>query len=82
MLVQVPVPFPPDLILYVNLIAKEALKFFKAWPLAYSLDIPYFADSYGFTVHNFWGKHPEPRWSWFSCIILSLLKFSLHKLYP
>ncbi len=44
--------FPPDLILYANLIAKRAPKFFKTLPLAHStvLDIPYFADAYLVTL--------------------------------
>ncbi len=49
------IPFPPDLILYVNLVAK----FFKTLaPRLTVLDIPYFADPYSRTVrpidlHNF-----------------------------
>jgi hypothetical protein len=51
--------FPPDLILYVNLVAKGAPKFFKTLaPRLTVLDIPYFADAYSRTVrpidlHNF-----------------------------
>jgi hypothetical protein len=60
------IPFSPDLILYVNLVAKGAPKFFKT--LAHRLtvlDIPYFADAYSRTVrpidlHNFKGQYPEP----------------------
>ncbi len=45
------IPFPPDLILYVNLVAKGALKFFKTLaPRLTVLDIPYFADAYSCTV--------------------------------
>jgi hypothetical protein len=53
------IPFPPDLILYVNLVAKGAPKFFKTLaPRLTVLDIPYFADIYSRTVrsidlHNF-----------------------------
>ncbi len=53
------IPFPPDLILYVNLVAKGAPKFFKTLaPRLTVLDIPYFADAYSCTVrpvdlHNF-----------------------------
>jgi hypothetical protein len=53
------IPFPPDLILYVNLVAKGAPKFFKTLaPRLTVLDIPYFADAYSRTVrpidlHNF-----------------------------
>ena len=43
--------FPPDLILYVNLVAKGAPKFFKTLaPRLTVLDIPYFADAYSRTV--------------------------------
>jgi hypothetical protein len=46
------IPFPPDLILYVNLVAKGAPKFFKTLaPQLTVLDIPYFADAYSRTVH-------------------------------
>ena len=51
--------FPPDLILYVNLVAKGAPKFFRTLaPRLTVLDIPYFADAYSRTVrpidlHNF-----------------------------
>jgi hypothetical protein len=51
--------FPPDLILYVNLVAKGAPKFFKTLaPRLTVLYIPYFADAYSRTVrpidlHNF-----------------------------
>ncbi len=50
------IPFPPDLILYVNLVAKGALKTLA--PRLTVLDIPYFADAYSRTVrpidlHNF-----------------------------
>jgi hypothetical protein len=51
--------FPPDLILYVNLVAKGAPKFFKTLaPRLSVMDIPYFTDAYSFTVrpidlHNF-----------------------------
>ncbi len=51
------IPFPPDLILYVNLVAKGAPKFFKTLaPRLTVLDIPYIA--YSCTVrpidlHNF-----------------------------
>jgi hypothetical protein len=42
--------FPPDLILYVNLVAKGAPKFFKTLaPRLTVLDIPYFADAYSRT---------------------------------
>jgi hypothetical protein len=42
----------PDLILYVNLVAKGAPKFFKTLaPRLTVLDIPYFADAYSRTVH-------------------------------
>ena len=45
------IPFPPDLILYVNLVAKGAPKFFKTLaPRLTVLDIPYFADAYSRTV--------------------------------
>ncbi len=45
------IPFPPDLILYVNLVAKGAPKFFKTLaPRLIVLDIPYFADAYSRTV--------------------------------
>ncbi len=45
------IPFPPDLILYVNLVAKGALKFFRTLaPRLTVLDIPYFADAYNRTV--------------------------------
>jgi hypothetical protein len=46
------IPFPPDLILYVNLVAKGAPKFFKALAprLLTVLDIPYFADAYSRTA--------------------------------
>ena len=53
------IPFPPDLILYVNLVAKGAPKFFKTLaPRLTVLDIPYLADAYSRTVrpidlHNF-----------------------------
>ena len=53
------IPFPPDLILEVNLVAKGAPKFFKTLaPRLTVLDIPYFADAYSRTVrpidlHNF-----------------------------
>jgi hypothetical protein len=53
------IPFPPNLILYVNLVAKWAPKFFKTLaPWLTVLDITYFADAYGRTVrpidlHNF-----------------------------
>ncbi len=53
------IPFPPDLILYVNLVAKGAPKFFKTLaPRLTVLDIPYYADAYSRTVcpidlHNF-----------------------------
>ncbi len=53
------IPFPPDLILYVNLVAKGAPKFFRTLaPRPTVLDIPYFADAYSRTVrpidlHNF-----------------------------
>ncbi len=53
------IPFPPDLILYVNLVAKGAPKFIKTLaPRLTVLDIPYFADAYSRTVcpldlHNF-----------------------------
>ncbi len=53
------IPFPPDLIMYVNLVAKGALKFLKTLaPRLTVLDIPYFADAYSRTVrpidlHNF-----------------------------
>jgi hypothetical protein len=53
------IPFPTDLILYVNLVAKGAPKFFKTLaPWLTVLDIPYFADAYSRTVrpidlHNF-----------------------------
>ncbi len=49
----------PDLILYVNLVAKGAPKFFKTLaPRLTVLDIPYLADTYSRTVrpidlHNF-----------------------------
>ena len=43
--------FPPDLILYVNLVAKGAPKFFKTLaPRLTVLDTPYFADAYSRTV--------------------------------
>ncbi len=51
--------FPPDLILYVNLVSKGAPKFLKTLePRLTVLDIPYFADAYSRTVrpidlHNF-----------------------------
>jgi hypothetical protein len=51
--------FPPDLMLYVNLVAKGAPKFFKTLaPRLTVLDIPYFADAFSRTVrpidlHNF-----------------------------
>ncbi len=45
------IPFPPDLILYVNLVAKGAPKFIKTLaPRLTVLDIPYFADAYSRTV--------------------------------
>jgi len=45
------IPFPPNLILYVNLVPKGAPKFFKTLALRLTvLDIPYFADSYSRTV--------------------------------
>ncbi len=45
------IPFPPDLILYVNLVAKGASKFFKTLvPRLTVLDIPYFADAYSRTT--------------------------------
>ncbi len=53
------IPFPPNLILYVNLVAKGAPKFFKTLaPRLTELDILYFADAYSRTVrpidlHNF-----------------------------
>ncbi len=57
------IPLPPDLILYINLVAKGAPKFSKTWSpsgLLYCtvLDIPYFPDVYSRTVrpmdlHNF-----------------------------
>ncbi len=53
------IPFPPDLILYVNLVAKGAPKFFKTLaPRLIVLDIPYFADAFSRTLrpidlHNF-----------------------------
>ncbi len=53
------IPFPPDLILYVNLVAKGAPKFFKTLAFRLTvLDIPYFAEAYSRTVrpidlHNF-----------------------------
>ncbi len=53
------IPFPPDLILYVNLVAKGAPNFLKTLaPRLTVLDIPYFADAYSRTVrpidfHNF-----------------------------
>jgi hypothetical protein len=41
------IPFPADLMLYVNLVAKGAPKFFKTLaPRLTVLDIPYFADAY------------------------------------
>ncbi len=47
---QVPDPtslFPPDLILYINLVTKGAPKFVKTLaPRLTVLDIPYFADAY------------------------------------
>ncbi len=46
------IPFPWDLILYVNLVAKGAPKFFKTLaPRLTVLDIPYFADAYSRAVH-------------------------------
>ncbi len=46
------IPFPHDLILYVNLVAKGAPKFFKTLaPRLTVLDIPYFADAYSRTLH-------------------------------
>jgi hypothetical protein len=45
--------FPPDLILYLNLVAKGAPKFFTTlapWPTA--MDIPYFADAYRILSHR------------------------------
>jgi hypothetical protein len=53
------IPFTPNLILYVNLVAKGAPKFIKTLtPRLTVLDIPYFADAYSRTVrpidlHNF-----------------------------
>ncbi len=45
------IPFPPDLILCVNLVAKGAPKFFKTLaPRLTVLDIPYLADAYSRTV--------------------------------
>ncbi len=45
------IPFPPDLILYVNLVAKGTPKFFKTLaPRLTVLDIPYFADAYSRTM--------------------------------
>jgi hypothetical protein len=47
-----PQSLSPDLILYVNLVAKGAPKFFKTLaPRLTVLDIPYFADAYSRTVH-------------------------------
>jgi hypothetical protein len=45
------IPFPPDLILYVNLVAKGAPKFFikTLAPRLTVLDIPYFAGAYSRT---------------------------------
>ncbi len=55
-----PTPHPfPDLIVYVNLVAKGAPKFFETLASRLTvLDIPYFADAYSRTVrpidlHNF-----------------------------
>jgi hypothetical protein len=57
------IPFPPDLILYVNLIAKRASKFFKILaPQLTVLDIPYFADAYSLgliDLNNFYGQYPK-----------------------
>jgi hypothetical protein len=56
---RVPDPTSLSLILYVNLVAKGAPKFFKTLaPQLTVLDIPYFADAYSRTVrpidlHNF-----------------------------
>ncbi len=52
------IPFPPDLTLYVNLVAKGAPKFKTLAPWLTVLDISYFADAYSRTVrpldlHNF-----------------------------
>jgi hypothetical protein len=53
------IPFPPELILYVNLVATGAPKFFRTLaPWLTVLDIPFFADAYSRTVrpidlHNF-----------------------------
>jgi hypothetical protein len=53
------IPFPPDLILYVNLVAKGAPKLFKTLASRLTvLEIPYFADAYSRIVrpidlHNF-----------------------------
>ncbi len=53
------IPFPPHLILYVNLVTKGAPRFSKTLaPRPTVLDIPYFADAYSRTVspidlHNF-----------------------------
>jgi hypothetical protein len=45
------IPFPPDLILYVNLVAKGSKKFYKTLAAHLTvLDIPYFADAYGRTA--------------------------------
>ncbi len=61
-----PHPFPPDLILYLNLVAKGAPIFFKTLAPGHTvLDIPYFADAYSRTVrpvdlHNFKANTQNP----------------------
>ncbi len=55
------IPFPPDLILYVNLVAKGAPKFFKTLaPRLTVLDIPCFADAYSRTYTTFKANTQNP----------------------
>jgi hypothetical protein len=76
------IPFPPDLILYVNFVTQGAPKFFKTLaPRLTVLDVPYLADACSRTVrpidlHNL---RPIPRIQ--SVMMLPLQIFPIH-VYP